>query len=463
MNSSFNTAAQITPETPKSPIPIAVVDDADLKKWLTEQQPPIRAWVKSVGFEPKAGSLCLIPSKEGKVGRVLFGRNKDTPDIWRIASLPDRLPPGSYVLESGAAPTEAALGWMLGAYRFDRYKTADRLKRPILGLPTGIDRKRLLATVDAVYLARDLTNLPAEDLGPSALAAAAQNVAEAHHADIRIIVGKDLLKRNFPAIHAVGRAADDAPRLVDFSWGDEDAPKVTLVGKGVCFDSGGLDIKPAQGMKMMKKDMGGAATVLGLAKLIMAENLPVRLRVLIPAVENAISGNAYRPMDVIRTRSGVTVEIGHTDAEGRVILSDALAEASDDDPDLLLDFATLTGAARVALGPELPALFSNDEGVAEDLLSHGKAVEDPLWRLPLWQGYGKLIDGDSADITNSTESPFGGAITAALFLERFVGKKTRWAHIDTMAWNVAGRAGRPKGGEALGLRAAFAMIEERFA
>ena len=463
MNASFNTAAQITPETPKSPIPIAVVDDTDLKKWLAEQQPPIRAWVKSVGFEPKSGSLCLIPSKEGKVGRVLYGRNKDTPDIWRIASLPNRLPPGSYVLESGAAPAEAALGWMLGAYRFDRYKTADRKKRPILGLPTGIDRKRLLATVDAMFLARDLINLPAEDLGPSALAAAAHSVAEAHDADIRVIVGKDLLKRNFPAIHAVGRAADDAPRLVDFSWGDEDAPKVTLVGKGVCFDSGGLDIKPAQGMKMMKKDMGGAATVLGLAKLIMAENLPVRLRVLIPAVENAISGNAYRPMDVIRTRSGVTVEIGHTDAEGRVILSDALAEAADDEPDLLLDFATLTGAARVALGPDLPALFSNDEGVAEDLLSHGKAVDDPLWRLPLWQDYRKMIDGASADITNSAESPFGGAITAALFLERFVGKKTRWAHVDTMAWNVATRAGRPKGGEAFGLRAAFAMIEERFA
>lgn len=463
MNATFNAAAQITPEAPKSPVPINVVDESDLKKWLAQQQAPIRAWVKSSGFEPKAGSLCLIPSKEGKVGRVLYGRNKTTPDIWRIGALPTRLPPASYVLESGADPAQAALGWMLGAYRFDRYKTKDKKKRPILGLPTGIDRKRLMATVEAVFLARDLINTPAEDLKPSDLAAAAEAVANEYDAEVRIIVGKELLKRNFPAIHAVGRAADDAPRLVDFTWGDEDAPKVTLVGKGVCFDSGGLDIKPAQSMKMMKKDMGGAAAVLGLAKLIMTMNLPVRLRVLIPAVENAISGNAFRPLDVIKTRSGTTVEIGHTDAEGRVILSDALAEASNEDPDLLLDFATLTGAARVALGPELPALFSNDEGMAEDLLTHGKAVDDPMWRLPLWKGYRKMIEGETADITNSTESGFAGAITAALFLERFVGKDIRWAHIDTMGWNATARPGRPKGGEGLGIRAAFAMIEERFA
>jgi len=462
MNATFNAATQITPEVPKSPVPITVVDEADFKEWLAEQQPPIRAWVKSNGFEPKAGSLCLIPSKEGKVGRVLYGRNKDAPDIWRIAALPKRLPPASYVLESGADPAEAALGWMLGAYRFDRYKTGDKKKKPILGLPTGIDRKRLIATVESVYLARDLINTPAEDLKPSDLAQAAQTVAERHEADCKIIVGKELLKRNYPAIHAVGRAAEDAPRLIDLTWGDEDAPKVTLVGKGVCFDSGGLDIKPAAAMKMMKKDMGGAATVLGLATLIMTLNLPVRLRVMIPAVENAVGGNAYRPMDVITTRSGLSVEIGHTDAEGRVILSDALTEAASEEPELLIDFATLTGAARVALGPELPALFSNDDGMAEDILAHGKAVDDPLWRLPLWKGYRKMIEGDAGDITNSAESPFAGAITAALFLERFAGKKTRWAHIDTMAWNANARPGRPKGGDALGLRAVFAMIEERF-
>ena len=295
------------------------------------------------------------------MGRILCGRDKDTPDIWRIAALPERLPPGDYALESGADPAQAALGWMLGAYRFDRYKTAEKKARPVLGLPDGIDRERLTATVEAVFLARDLINTPAEDMKPSDLAAAAETVAERHGAEFRVTVGDDLLERNFPAIHAVGRAAADAPRLIDLAWGDPDRPKVTLVGKGVCFDSGGLGIKPASGMKLMKKDMGGAATVLGLAGMIMALKLPVRLRLLIPAVENAIAGNAYRPMDVIRTRSGTTVEIGHTDAEGRVILCDALADAAGEEPDLLLDVATLTGAARVALGTELPALFCNDD------------------------------------------------------------------------------------------------------
>ncbi len=463
MTESFDAATQTAPEPADDAVPVSVFDKGSLETWLAGQEPRIRAWLDSSGFEPKAGSVCPIPDDAGNVERVLSGCDADTPDIWRIAALPDRLPPGDYALERGADPADAALGWMLGAYRFDRYKTAEKKARPVLGLPDGIDRDRLIATVEAVFLARDLINTPAEDMKPSDLAAAAETVAGRHGAESRVTVGEDLLDRNYPAIHAVGRAAADAPRLIDLAWGDPDRPKVTLVGKGVCFDSGGLGIKPAAGMKLMKKDMGGGATVLGLAGLIMALKLPVRLRLLIPAVENAIAGNAYRPMDVIRTRSGLTVEIGHTDAEGRVILCDALAEAASEAPDLLLDVATLTGAARVALGTELPALFCNDDDLAGNILTHGEAAEDPLWRLPLWPGYRKNIDGDAGDITNAPEGPFGGAITAALFLERFVGGAGRWAHIDTMGWNVTARPGRPKGGEALALRALFAAIEARYA
>ena len=462
MDPNFDTATSTAPQPAGEAVPISVFDKNSLETWLANQEPRIRAWVDSSGFEAKAGAVCPIPGAAGNVERILCGRDAETPDIWRIAALPERLPPGDYALEAGADPAQAALGWMLGAYRFDRYKTAEKKARPVLGLPEGIDRERLTATVEAVFLARDLINTPAEDLKPSDLAAAAETGAERHGAEFRVTVGDDLLERNYPAIHAVGRAAADAPRLIDMAWGDADRPKVTLVGKGVCFDSGGLGIKPASGMKLMKKDMGGAATVLGLAGMIMALKLPVRLRLLIPAVENAIAGNAYRPMDVIRTRSGTTVEIGHTDAEGRVILCDALADAAGEEPDLLLDVATLTGAARVALGTELPALFCNDDALAGDILAQGEAADDPLWRLPLWPGYRKRIEGDAGDITNAPEGPFGGAITAALFLERFVDGAARWAHIDTMGWNMTARPGRPKGGEALALRALFAAIEARY-
>ena len=462
MDPNFDAATSTAPEPAGEAVPISVLDAGELEAWLAGREPRIRAWVDSSGFEAKAGAVCPVPGAAGNVERILCGRDADTPDIWRIAALPERLPPGDYALDSGADPAQAALGWMLGAYRFDRYKTAETKARPVLGLPEGIDRERLTATVEAVFLARDLINTPAEDMKPSDLAAAAETVAGRHGADFRVTVGDDLLERNYPAIHAVGRAAADAPRLIDLAWGDADRPKVTLVGKGVCFDSGGLGIKPASGMKLMKKDMGGAATVLGLAGMIMALKLPVRLRLLIPAVENAIAGNAYRPMDVIRTRSGTTVEIGHTDAEGRVILCDALADAAGEEPDLLLDVATLTGAARVALGTELPALFCNDDDLAGDILAQGEAADDPLWRLPLWPGYRKRIEGDAGDITNAPEGPFGGAITAALFLERFVDGAARWAHIDTMGWNMTARPGRPKGGEALALRALFAAIEARY-
>ncbi|MFC1673805.1 M17 family metallopeptidase [Pseudomonadota bacterium] len=312
---------------------------------------------------------------------------------------------------------------------------------------------------------RDLINTPASDLGPAELAKAARDLAEASGASYNEVVGVDLIRENFPAVYAVGRGAEEsrAPRLIDITWGREDAPKVTLVGKGVCFDSGGLDIKPAGAMKLMKKDMGGAAQVLGIASMVMAAGLDVRLRVIVAAVENSVSSKAMRPLDVVATRKGLSIEIGHTDAEGRVILSDALTLASEDNPDLVIDFATLTGAARVALGTELPALFSNDDDLARGILDAGKAQADPMWQLPLWQPYKKQTKGKLADLSNSTEGPYAGAITAALFLEDFVAKDVAWAHIDVMAFNTASRPGHPEGGEAMGVRAVFAMLRERYA
>jgi leucyl aminopeptidase len=311
-------------------------------------------------------------------------------------------------------------------------------------------------------LARDLINTPAEDMGPPELAEAAQTLAAKHGARYRVIVGDELLELNYPAIHMVGRAAAKAPRLIDFVWGNENAPKLTLVGKGVCFDTGGLDLKPSGGMRMMKKDMGGAATLLGLASAIMEAKLPVRLRVMVPAVENAVAGNAFRPLDIIKTRKGMTVEVGNTDAEGRLILCDALYEACNERPTLLIDMATLTGAARTALGPELPALFANDDAVADELLRFGLNESDPLWRLPLWKPYRQMIVSPIADLNNVSESSFAGAITAALYLDAFVTPGTPWIHIDTYAWNQKSRPGRPEGGEALAMRALYALIEHRF-
>jgi leucyl aminopeptidase len=328
--------------------------------------------------------------------------------------------------------------------------------------PADADRGRVERLAAAVFLARDLANTPAGDLGPEELASEAVRVAKAAGGRHRVIVGDDLLAENYPTIHAVGRASARPPRLVDIVWGDPAAPKVTLVGKGVCFDSGGLDLKTASGMRLMKKDMAGAAIVLGLAQAIMDAGLPVRLRVLLPCVENAVSGNAMRPLDIVRTRKGLTVEIGNTDAEGRLILCDALAEASTEKPELLLDMATLTGAARVALGPELAALFCNDEGLAQGLLEAAEAEEDPMWRMPLWRPYRKMIDSKIADINNVSESPHAGAVIAALYLQEFVDPQIPWAHLDVMAWNPQSRPGRPEGAEATALRALYAHIAQRF-
>ncbi len=448
-------------ESAPNSVPLLVLMESELEAWLGGQPAAAASWVRAAGFKGKAGETCALPG-DGGVARILVGCGAETADLWRIAGLPGRLSAGHYRLEGGAAPAPAALGWALGAYRFERYKE-DKRPRAQLIWPAGIDRNAVADLATAIHRVRDLVNTPAADMGPSALGAAIAEVGARHGAKVSAIVGDELLKQGYRAIHAVGRAAADPPRLIDLTWGDEARPKVTLVGKGVCFDSGGLDLKTAAGMQMMKKDMGGAATALGLAEAIMAAKLPVRLRLLVPAVENAVSGNAYRPLDIIKGRNGKTIEIGNTDAEGRVILSDALVEAAAEKPALIIDFATLTGAARVALGPELPALFANNDGVAEALMKHGTAEDDPMWRLPLWPGYKGLVEGDTADLTNAPEGGMAGAITAALFLEAFVEKGVPWVHFDTFAWNQKARPGRPKGAEALTLRACFAMIKERFA
>ena len=447
-------------------VPITPVAKAQLAPWLERQSPALRAWLDSTRFRAEAGEISLVAGPDGRLARVIVAMGDEDP--FPLGALPDKLPEGTYRLAPEGAAAEpagwqdrAVLGWVLGTYAFARYKPRKKGFASLVW-PEGVDRAAVERMAEAVFLIRDLINTPANDLGPADLAAAAVAVARKHGATSTVIAGEELLKANYPSVYAVGAAASRPPCLVDLSWGDAAAPRVTLVGKGVCFDSGGLDIKPAEFMKLMKKDMGGAAHVLGLASVIMGAGLPVRLRVLIPAVENLVGSRAMRPLDVIKSRKGLTIEIGHTDAEGRVILADALAEASSEKPALLLDYATLTGAARVALGADLPALFSNDEALAADLLRHGTAENDPLWRLPLWRGYRKMIDGATADLTNSAEGGHAGAITAALFLQEFVGEGIPWAHIDLLAWNLKARPGRPEGGEAQTLRAVYALIKERF-
>jgi leucyl aminopeptidase len=349
----------------------------------------------------------------------------------------------------------------MGSYRFTRYKKPTK-KQATLTPSANCNSERVQAMAEAINQARDLINTPANDMGPAELAAACREAAEHFGAEYTEIVGKDLLKKNYPAIYEVGKASEREPRLIDIRWGSKRHPKVTLVGKGVCFDSGGLDIKPSSGMRLMKKDMAGAACMLALACMIMSARLKVRLRVLIPAVENSISGNAYRPLDVIRTRKGISVEIGNTDAEGRIILCDALCEADSEKPDLLIDCATLTGAARTALGTDIPALFTPDDALADSLASHAKAEDDPLWRLPLWESYRDMLTSPVADINSAPDSAYAGAITAALYLKEFVSETKAWAHIDMMAWNLKARPGRPVGGEAMAVRTLFAFLSKKF-
>jgi leucyl aminopeptidase len=436
---------------------------SELDDWMQSATPNHRQWAETSGFKARPGQFCALAGSENEVRLLIFGMQKEG-WISQLSTIFSKLPEGIYRLQCDWDPQQrlqASLGWGLAAYRFDRYKKSKTPQATLL-LDEDID-KDVRALCDAQCLVRDLVNTPTEHMGPGQLADAVIVQADFSGGDSEVIVGQDLLTRNFPAIHAVGRASDREPRLVQMTWGDEEAPLLALVGKGVCFDTGGLDLKTAAGMALMKKDMGGGAHVLALARLVMQYKLPVRLLVLIPAVENSVSGNAYRPGDVIDTRKGLSVEIGNTDAEGRVVLADALAYACEQNPDLVIDFATLTGAARIAMGPELTPLFSNHIDVARAIQDAGEESEDPMWTMPLYQPYRKLIESPIADLNNSGKSSYGGCITAALFLEHFVEAEIPWVHIDTFAWNQANHPGRPQGGEALGLRAVFRYLQLRYA
>ena len=441
-------------------VPIFATDAKRLPKLLGSLAPAERLWAEASGFDGTPHSLSMVPDSKGGIGRVLVGV-RDADDPWSLAGLPLKLPRARYSLGKGPvaiAPERAAFAWDLGGYQFTRYRKAKR-KPADLQLESSARVREALDMAQAVRLVRDLVNTPAEDMGPEQLSDMAREQAELFGGEFDEWVGEELLAQNFPAIHAVGRAAARAPRLLEIHWGNPKHPRLAVVGKGVCFDSGGLDIKTHEGMRLMKKDMGGAAHALALARLVMQRKLPVCLHMLIPTVENAISGNAYRPGDVVRTRKGLNVEIGNTDAEGRVILADALAYAAEHKPKTLIDFATLTGAARVALGPELPVLFSNDEKLAAKLLSRAKQLDDPMWRLPLWRNYRRLFDSDIADFNNSGKGGYAGSIVAALFLDYFVPEDIAWAHFDLFAWNDVSRPGRPLGGEAQALRAVLATLE----
>ena len=428
-------------------------------------EPGARAFVDAAGFEAKPGRYRLLPGKPDGLAGVVFGLEAE--DAEKNPFLPgrlaDQLPAGTYRFAN--APHDArlaALAFALGSYRFARYRSAEA-KQVRLEIPDGVDGADLSRIAEGVSLARDLINTPANDLGPAELEEAARALAARHGASVRSIVGDDLVKENFPLIHAVGRAADRAPRLIDFSWGDAGHPKITLVGKGVTFDTGGLDIKPEGGMRIMKKDMGGAACVLALAHMIMDRGLKLRLRVLIPAVENAISGGAFRPLDIYRSRKGITVEIGNTDAEGRLILADALALADEERPELIVDMATLTGAARVALGPDLPPFYTADDALAAELARCAAGENDPLWRMPLWRPYAAMLDSKVADLNNVSTGGFAGSITAALFLKRFVEAAKSWLHLDVYAWTPAAKPARPEGGECQAARALYALLAARYA
>ena len=446
-------------------IPIRFVDADQLKAEYTAQTP----WLEANRFKAKASSHCLLPG-EGGVGAVLVGK-PDSFDTWTLGKLATSLPPQSYHLADSFTADEATklcLGWRLGQYRFTKYKQSSgetngnaSPAQPELTYPDNADRAYIDAATEATYLVRDLVNTPANDMGPAELEACAQSLSETYGATLRVVLGEDLKTQNYPLIYAVGQASDRPPRLLDLHWGDPSHPKITLVGKGVCFDAGGLNMKSSAGMKFMKKDMGGSAQVLGLSLMIMKLNLPIRLRTLVGAVENSISGNANRPLDILPSRKGLTVEIGNTDAEGRLVLADALWDACDEDPTLLVNFATLTGAARVALGTEVPVFFCNDSDTAIALQSSGETTDDLLWQLPLHKPYRSMLDSKAADLSNIGSVPQGGAITAALFLQEFVKPEIPWIHLDLNAWNVRSRPGRPEGGEAMGIRAVFDLIQKR--
>ncbi len=453
------------PQDQTDACPIHLIYPGGFDAWRGAQDDRISAWIDATGFKAKPGRHLLLPDDEGGIRGVLaIAKPEDR--LWGLSGLPSTLPTGAYKLAetTDLDTTQCAIGWALGAYDFDRYRSSEETNddRSALVIPETADAPLVDRTVQAVTLVRDLVNTPAADLGPPELAERAADLAAEYKADYRQVVGEALLDENYPMIHAVGRAAAKPPRLIDIGWGEPDAPKVTLVGKGVCFDTGGLDLKPASAMRLMKKDMGGAATVLGLARMIMDAGLGVRLRVLIPAVENNVSGGAFRPGDVLSSRKGLSVEIGNTDAEGRLVLADALAEGDSEAPELMIDCATLTGAARVALGPDLPAMFTDDDALAAALADRAADYQDPIWRLPLHPGYRELLDSKIADLNNAPDSPFAGAVTAALFLQRFVEQAKAWVHFDLFAWNAKARPGRPIGGEAMAMRALYHELAARY-
>ena len=453
----------IQPDNGQAATLIHVTDKSRFEAWLALQPDAVRTAVKAQKFEGGANDIAILPADKTGEWSVAAGvTDVSASGLWHLAKLADSLPEGTYRLADYDA-SEAMLGWMLGQYRYHEYLSEPKLTGPRVLLvkePARIAMAALQAAATA--LVRDLVNRPAGDLGPNALEAEAKRIAKAHKAEVTVTAGEPL-EAGYPLIHAVGKAAarEHAPRLIELEWGDPRHPRVAIVGKGITFDTGGLDIKPSTGMRLMKKDMGGAAHALALAELIMAAHLPVRLHMLVAAAENSISGNAMRPGDIIKSRKGITVEIDNTDAEGRLVLADALTKAIEDKAELIIDFATLTGAARVALGPDLPAMFSNDDSVAIGLLAASKAATDPLWHMPLWAPYMEMLDSDIADTSNSGGG-FAGAVTAALFLQKFVPDNVPWVHLDTFAWRPTSKPGRPKGGDALGLRAVFGYLAETY-
>ena len=453
----------VAPSTTSDAVPIHFVTPATWPQIRDGLTADARAFAEAAGFEPKPGRHLVLPAAKG-LGVLFVIEDADDlkKDPFRAGSLPGVLPAGTYRFAN--APHDARLAataFALGAYRFTRYRKPDS-KDIRLVVPESIDAAELSRVVEGVWLARDLVNTPANDMGPEQLEEATRQLATRHGARVSVVAGEALLAGNFPLIHAVGRAAAQAPRLIDFRWGDAADPKVTLVGKGVCFDSGGLDIKPSNAMLLMKKDMGGAASVLALAHMVMDAKLKVSLRILIPAVENAISGAAFRPGDIFPSRKGLSVEIGNTDAEGRLVLADALALADEEAPDLLVDMGTLTGAARVALGPDLPPFYTADDALAWEVARFSTAERDPLWRMPLWSAYDAMLDSKVADVNNAPGGGFAGSITCALFLQRFVASAKSWLHFDIYAWNPSAKPGRPEGGESQAARAMYALLASRY-
>lgn len=446
--------------------PLLIISKEEFREFQKSQKPFVINWLQNNFFTAEKGQYCLLPDEHGKIARVLVGVD-DEKDMFLLSDLVFKLPLGNYYIENAFDAErleKIVIGWGLGAYQFNRYKAS--MKSPSrLTIPVILSRAKVENIVTATYLVRDLINTPPDDMNPDSLAEIAEDLAKKYQANYRQIVGKALVKENYPAIYTVGKASIYEPRLIDFTWGEKEDPLVVLVGKGVCFDTGGLDMKSGANMSLMKKDMGGAAHALALAALIMEAKLPIQLRVLIPAVENAVSGSAYHPSDIIKMRNGKTVEVGDTDAEGRLILADALTlacEETNQKPELLIDFATLTGAARIALGTEVGVIFSNNSVIAQKIYEKSVAEQDPVWILPLHQNYRKSLQSKIADIRNVGNNTYAGAIVAALFLEMFVSSQVDWVHADIMAWNIAPRPGFPEGGEAMGIRAFFAYLSERY-